>query len=54
MKNLYAMKHGRTYTGAREEARETEKACRCGWSDGAPIAAKRPAGSEEEEEEEGE
>jgi hypothetical protein len=43
LKDLFAMKHGRTYTG-----RELVDA------DGAPIAAKRPAGSEEEEEEEGE
>jgi hypothetical protein len=47
MKNLFAMKHGRTYTG-RKRGRPKKLVD----ADGAPIVAKRPAGSEEEEEEE--
>jgi hypothetical protein len=43
------MKHGRTYTG-----RKRERPKKLVDADGAPIVAKRPAGSEEEEEEEGE
>jgi hypothetical protein len=47
LKNLFAMKHGRKYTG-RKRGRPRKLVD----ADGAPIVAKRPAGSEEEEEEE--
>ena len=45
--NKFAMKHGRKYTG-RKRGRPRKLVD----ADGAPIVAKRPAGSEEEEEEE--
>jgi hypothetical protein len=48
--NKFGMKHGQTYTG-RKRGRPTRKLVD---ADGAPLVAKRPAGSEEEEEEEGE
>jgi hypothetical protein len=49
LRQKIAMKHGRKYTGKKRG--RPKKLVGAG---GAPLVAKRPAGSEEEEEEEGE
>jgi hypothetical protein len=47
LRQKIAMKHGRKYTG-----KERGRPKKLVGADGAPLVAKRPAGSEEEEEEE--
>jgi hypothetical protein len=47
LRQKIAMQHGRKYTG-----RKRGRSKRLVGADGAPLVAKRPAGSEEEEEEE--
>jgi hypothetical protein len=47
LRQKIAMKHGRKYTG-----RKRGRPKKLVGADGAPLVAKRPAGSEEEEEEE--